>query len=300
MTTVDDFGDVSRELESLESDLKTVSRQCEEQHQDLTTTVEDTQHELEDRMHRLEQRVTRLTEQLAMSEHRDRAGSEEVADFDTASADEVQAGRDAVTAQQLGRHLLSPQQRQQHQRNIDRAENLRAEIGQQEQKLVRTARAVAELTERDPRSEQHQQAKKAYETAKTALQRTRLQRNSTDEDEARAALRDDKKARAQHGAAIETGQQAEQWLRQQLYDRIGKAVGCSALLPMWFSTALGTTPPPKGVEQWMHTAVSLLFYRRAFAVHDPVVALGPRPEDVGEQQRWHDELTAQLKQHRPS
>lgn len=271
MTMVDDFDDVTRELEDFES-----------------------------RMERLEQRVGRIAEQLAMLQRRDHASSAEVADFDTASEDEVQAGRDAVTAQQLARHLLTPQQRQQHQHSIKLAENLRAEIGGQEQELVRTARAVAGLTDRDPRSEQHQQAKKAYEQAKTTLQRLRLQRHTTAENDARKALRADQKDRAQHGAAIDTGRKAEQWLRQQLYDRIGAAVGRSAQPPVWFSTALGDTPPSTCVEKWMHTAVSLLLYRRAFDVGDPVVALGPRPVDAREQQRWHDDLAERLKQDWPS
>lgn len=105
--------------------------------------------------------------------------------------------------------------------------------------------------------------------------------------------------RRTHAATIAEGEQAKVVLYRKLRQRITDAIGDRALFPAWFTTALGYSPPADGTTQWIAAAAELIAYRVTYAITDPAVALGPRPDpDQAIRAAWYNTLTATLRNQR--
>jgi hypothetical protein len=115
--------------------------------------------------------------------------------------------------------------------------------------------------------------------------RDRVQRAA--ENAATELLRDDS-LRQGHAAAIAAGEQAWTTLTTRLRTRLVDTIDRAELLPVWFDTVLGMTPPPEA-DAWLQTGTELLAYRTTYGVSNSVVALGPVPKaDASRPRRdWH-------------
>jgi len=72
-----------------------------------------------------------------------------------------------------------------------------------------------------------------------------------------------------------------------------------SLFPVWFTIALGYSPPAEGTTQWVAAATELITYRITYGIIDPVVALGPLPApDQAIQAAWFNALTTTLRNQR--
>lgn len=96
---------------------------------------------------------------------------------------------------------------------------------------------------------------------------------------------------------VAQGEQAWLALNQLLRTRLAEAVGSGALLPPWFTGVLGPIPPAQDTRRWMEGGTALLAYRVTYAISDPILALGPRPEPDGDERQisWYDQLARQLR-----
>jgi hypothetical protein len=114
--------------------------------------------------------------------------------------------------------------------------------------------------------------------------------------DARRRLWEDDEEQARLAPELVGSDRAGDELNDVLRGRLAEAVGTGALLPGWFTDALGPMPPAHDTAGWMDAAVSLLAYRITYEVTDPVLALGPDPEGTVEPRRraWRDELAKQF------
>lgn len=145
-------------------------------------------------------------------------------------------------------------------------------------------------------------AERAYRCARAALARLDADREHIQRaaEAACERLAEDAARRDEYRPAIAEGQRAGTALTTRLRTMICATVDRAEVLPVWFDTALGTTPPPD-TEPWLRTATELLAYRLSYAVEDPVAALGPEPPPDAPARRheWYVTLGIQLKEHQP-
>jgi hypothetical protein len=95
------------------------------------------------------------------------------------------------------------------------------------------------------------------------------------------------------------GAGAAQTMRLRVRTTLAESLGASVLPPVWFTTALGITPPRRNAEDWLDTATEVIAYRITYRVTDPVLALGapPNPSTPNQYQR-HQKLAGQLRCYR--
>jgi hypothetical protein len=134
----------------------------------------------------------------------------------------------------------------------------------------------------------------ARDQHKTFAAKARQQKSAA--DAARARLLADDRRRGELGPAITDGENAQSALRTEARVVVSGAVERRALLPVWFTTALGYEPPPSGAGLWLEAAAGLLAYRVAYGISDAVTALGPRVDEAADpgRARWRGQLEREL------
>lgn len=159
--------------------------------------------------------------------------------------------------------------------------------------------ASTTLTETGYGEEEHSKAAKAFRTAFSQRSKIELhQQQRTGAERARTRLEQDDRLRNTHAAAIQAGKDAAQTMRMRLRTTITKALGESALPPVWFANTLGITPPGTGTDEWLNTATEVVAYRITYGITNPVLALGAKP-DINDSDRysWHHQLVDRLRRY---
>ncbi|MFG3710391.1 hypothetical protein [Micromonospora sp. NPDC047730] len=266
--------------------------------QEIREAQNELREELADDVAEVEAAVKSLTATIGWLERRVRA-EQNITPVDIDHADK--AMRDLADRALRGRQsesvLLSTNERAILEHQVDALRQLRQRIRSSGEDALRHSATLA-TTERD--SAEHRQAGAAFRAAYRAWNAAKAQHTATTAvaEQARQALQDDDERRAVHGPNVMTGESARTTLQSKLRERLSTAVADAALLPSWFTIVLGHQPPPTGTQRWLDTAVSLLMYRITYAVNDPVVALGPPPEDDEHRRAWHRSLTEDLRKTR--
>ncbi|MGH3998950.1 MAG: hypothetical protein ACRDTJ_16020, partial [Pseudonocardiaceae bacterium] len=117
-------------------------------------------------------------------------------------------------------------------------------------------------------------------------------------EQARTWLAQNEQLRNAHAATIQAGKAAAQTMRLRLRATIAEALGEAALPPVWFTTALGITPPRSGANEWLDIATEVVAYRITYRVTDPVLALGTTPDtNTQDQYQSHQELAGKLRRY---
>jgi chromosome segregation ATPase len=209
---------------------------------------------------------------------------------DLASKADLAAAARAGMLPDLQRNLLQAQ--------IRRYDNLHRQRHQQ----LATAVTHSEILTRCPDSgDEHAAASAAFRAAVGQANQLADQINSSRDDvsNVRARLAASEEYRSTHAATIAEGEQAKVVLHRKLRQRIIDAIGNRALFPAWFTTVLGYGPPAEGTTQWIVAASELIAYRITYAITDPAVALGPRPDpDQVVRAAWYNSLTSTLRSQR--
>lgn len=149
--------------------------------------------------------------------------------------------------------------------------------------------------------EEHREAIVAFRAGVQAMHAAaaRADELASGAEEATHRLAQDEQRRALHADVIADGERAWDALLDHLRARIADAVGEGALLPAWFTSALGPIPPAEDTGPWMEAATELLAYRVTYEVTDPILALGPEPtgeDDGGRRRGWHHRLRRRLRE----
>jgi prophage DNA circulation protein len=263
------------------------------------TDLEEATEEVQGELAQTRTVVHHLAGRLAWLEHHVRTSTGLMAvAIDEASPALRNLARKADLAASARAGILPDLQRNRLQAQINRYDNLR----RQRQEHLATAVIHSKILSDCPDSgDEHAAASTAFRAAVAQADQLAEQINSTRDDvsNARARLTADDEYRRAHAATITEGEQAKIVLHRKLRQRITDAIGDRALLPAWFTTALGYSPPADGTTQWIAAATELIAYRITYAITDPAVALGPRPTP-GQAMRaaWFDNLTTTLRNQR--
>jgi hypothetical protein len=128
---------------------------------------------------------------------------------------------------------------------------------------------------------------KAYSAARTA------RRNAQSAaDKARVMLDQEQQRAATAAPVIETGKTAWAELYRRIRQHLTAVLAADQMLPVWFTTVLGDAAPADHTQAWIDTATQLIAYRITYHIDDPVVALGPAPQQGHSRRRhhWHTSL----------
>ncbi len=263
------------------------------------TDLEEAAEELQGELAQTRTVVHHLAGRLTWLEHHVRTS----AGLTAAAIDEAgpalrDLARKADRAATVQAGILSDLQRNRLQAQINRYDTLR----KQRQQQIATAVTHSKILTGCPDSgDEHVAASTAFRAALTEANQLTEQINSARDDvsNARARLAAADEYWRTHSATIADGEQAKIVLYRKLRQRITDAIGDRALLPAWFTTALGYSPPADGTTQWIAAAAALIAYRITYAITDPAVALGPRPApDQAIRLAWYNNLTTALRTQR--
>ncbi|UOX90785.1 hypothetical protein MUY14_09220 [Amycolatopsis sp. FBCC-B4732] len=224
--------------------------------------------------------VERLRQQLQQLERAVRVSDgTPVIDLDDVPAATRTLAAEAVKRHRLKEALLPEDTRTVHQAALQRLTQLTSQLTATEDELVRIVTAMAGNHRDSP-------ARAGMSERFTAATRTRRKLRDIElpaaKDAAAAArseLRSDDVTRARVEPQLRKADQAWTDLTARLRTSISDAIGSSALLPTWFTNALGFAPPrgPHG-DRWMRTATDVLAYRVTYGIRDQA-ALGPTTRD---------------------
>jgi hypothetical protein len=146
--------------------------------------------------------------------------------------------------------------------------------------------------------ERHVTAVAEFRAAVVALTeaRQRVKELSGPALEAAEVLGEDEEQQVAVADVVAGGERAWTALQARLRTRVADAVGEGALLPTWFTTALGPMPSVQDTKAWMDVATSLLAYRVTYGVSDPITTLGRQPGDTETARRraWYQQLRRQF------
>ncbi len=263
------------------------------------TDLEEATEELRGELAHTRAVVHHLAGRLTWLEHhvRTSAGLTAVA-IDEASPALHDLARKADLAATARAGILPDVQRNCLQAQINRYDNLRR---QRQQQLATSISHSKILTSCPDSGDEHAAASAAFRAALTQANQLAEQLNSTRDDvsNCRARLAAADEYRRAHATTIAEGEQAKVVLHRKLRQRITDAIGDRALLPAWFTTALGYGPPAEGTTQWIAAATELIAYRITYAITDQAVALRPRPApDQAVRAALYNTLTTTLRNQR--
>ncbi|MFB7852675.1 CopG family transcriptional regulator [Streptomyces sp. NPDC056053] len=259
---------VTRRFDTLETDLQEAKESAETRSEELEESISATDAGLE----RLTTRVSALERHLRQAE------GAVVVDLDLDRGGKLRGlGLAAEEGLVVEETLLSAHQRGALQLRITHYQQARQELSRHRSTVRDAAAVLASTGAGDPRRKKAEQAftKAAAEAQKV---QDRIGRLAQGAQNAQAEQFADNARRAKSAAVVEAGQDARTQLRVRLRSRLSDALTGTALLPVWFTTALGPMAPPRRAERWLETALDVLAYRVTYQVTDPVLALGSAPD----------------------
>ncbi|HWR47320.1 MAG TPA: hypothetical protein VN327_06865 [Pseudonocardiaceae bacterium] len=293
------FNELDDRIDELRGELESLQRTVD----DNERTARDQADELQEKLEELESSIgdatsilSRLGDRLDWVERHIRAsGAATEVTFDDQAGELAPLVRKIRQGQQAQAHLLIDSDRRQFEASLARSDHQARRI---DELTTAALQASATLTTTSYGREEHTAAAKAFRTAFTTRQ-TEIklhQQHQARAEQARTRLAQDDQLRNKHAATIRAGNAAAQTMRLRLRTTIAKALGEAALPPVWFTTALGVTPPRGGAEGWLDTATEVVAYRITYKVTDPVLPLGTKPDmNNSDQYRWHQELVNKLR-----
>lgn len=303
---VEDFDDVSRQLSEISSELNELNNEHHRSHdaheQEIESLQDDTR-TLDRKVEALEDKLREMADQITALERRALNTSTERADLDTWTQTERDWASNALRLFELSTMRLSDEQRESKHNALRNAESSAERLATAEDELVEAAKTLVNLDDRDPRTTAHQEAAAAYTRAKQKRSNLRL---NGDRDwsqhiaDLRSVLDKDDRIRAKYDAELQSCRADYRKLRREIRTRLETAVDSGAVLPVWFTTVLGPTPPAHETARWVKTAVDVLAYRVIYGVSDQLVALGPEIGDGVDATRcsWRRRLAGQLAEYR--
>ncbi|WP_328618280.1 hypothetical protein OHS18_21580 [Amycolatopsis sp. NBC_00355] len=211
-----------------------------------------------------------------------------------ANLDDVGAETRALAAQaarwdDLHKELVTKEQRLRHEQEIARLAEVREAAARCDADLLEVIRRLA-TTDRGSRARgDAEPSLRALSTRRRTLLDEEIPAAADAAEQARLALREADAVEARVVPQLERAERAWQDLQVRLRTRITDAIGSNALLPMWFSHALGVAPPSgTSGDAWIRTAASVLAYRVTFGIKDQALPLGPPATDGTDttERRW--------------
>lgn len=226
-----------------------------------------------DQLGQHEARIAALTARLAWLEGVVRAAGLAPADDLAPDTETRRLAHAAAAGYAAQRGLLNADQRASRKATITYLAKVRAERAEAMTAASAAAEALGVSVAGAPA---HDRAAERYRRARatiTAADKTLAEHGDVDQRYEKDLALDDA-ARATFSPTLLEGVNAERKLRERLRARLDGALGHSAILPEWFTVALGPTAPASDPAAWFDAALALLVYRATFGVADPRSPLG--------------------------
>lgn len=295
------FDDLDYRLDNLRGELESLQRTVD----DNERTTRDQTDELQDKLAKLESDIgnaaralSRLGDRMDWVERHIRAsGAATEIQFDDQAGELAPFVRKVKQGQQAQAKLLTDFDRRQLEGSVALFDQQARRI---DELTAAALQASATLTTTKYAEQEHPPAAKAFRTAFTTRQSETKQHRQQQirAEQARTRLAQDDQLRNAHASTIRAGKSAAQTMRLRLRTTIAEALGEAALPPVWFTTALGVTPPRSGANEWLDIATEVVAYRITYKVTDPLLALGAKPDtNTQDQYRWHQQLADQLRRY---
>ncbi|MEV4054996.1 hypothetical protein AB0J55_27670 [Amycolatopsis sp. NPDC049688] len=254
-----------------------------------------------DRLDRLGRQLERLQQQVRVLERAVRvADGVPQADLDDVGPETRALAAEAARWDDLHKELVTKEQRARYAEEIAHLETVQSALSRCDADLLEVVRVLASTDRASRARGDAESSLRALSTRRRTLLDEEIPAAAAAADQARLALREADAVEARVVPQLERAERAWHDLQVRLRTRITDALGSSALLPMWFGTALGVAPPSgTSGDTWIRTAASVLAYRVTFGVTDPALPLGPPPasEDVDTGDRrwtWRARLESDL------
>lgn len=281
----DSVDEVRRDLDARIEDVESgLQRDLEHRHDELRTAHQQDRTTLERRLRWIERQI-RAT------------GGAATTQLDPTS-ELTSLAQLADRGETVRAQLLDPSTRATREKAVTAWETWQSLRNDEIAAAITASRTIASTT---PDHLNRYEAVHAFRAARTALDQLVARRDRVQQAAANAAaqLARDDALRQAHTAEVTAGEQAWTTLTTQLRIRLADAIDRAELLPVWFDTVLGMTPPPEA-DAWLQVGTELLAYRATYGVRDSVVALGPHPDTDASARRcaWHTQLTAMLRAYR--
>jgi hypothetical protein len=275
------LGAIDQALDSVRLGLRKVENRAVE--------VEATSNDLAALVKRLGARVEWLERNIRLKS----AAAE--AELDDVDSTEVELSQVAEAGHLARAELLPPAGRSALEAAVDaHSVALRAQAQHRDAALA----ASEVLAETPLEDERHVTAVVEFRAAAAGLieARQRSRELAAPAQEAAEMLGEDEEQQVAVADVVAGGEQAWNALQHRLRTRVADAVGEGALLPAWFTSALGPMPSPQDTKAWMDVATSLLAYRVTYGVSDPITTLGRQPGDTETARRraWYQQLRRQF------
>ncbi|GHG26568.1 MULTISPECIES: hypothetical protein [Amycolatopsis] len=244
----------------------------------------------DDRLELLGRRLDRLQQQVQALERAVRVsdGVPQV-NLDDVGAETRALAAEAARWDDLHKELVTKEQRARYADEIAHLDSVRSALSRCDADLLEVVRVLAS-TDRGARARGDAESSlRALSTRRRTLLDEEIPAAVSTADQARLALREADAVEARVVPQLERAERAWHDLQVRLRTRITDALGSNALLPAWFSHALGVAPPPgTSGDAWIRTAASVLAYRVTFGVTDPALPLGPPPGEAADttERRW--------------
>jgi hypothetical protein len=282
-TTRRDLEELFAAVDGLRTAVEDVDTRDAGLRQEFTALADRLEHgDARSQEHRLDQlgrRLERLQQQVQALERAVR-GSDGVprADLDDVGAETRALAAQAARWDDLHKELVTKEQRARHEQEISRLSEVHEAHTRCDADLREVIRRLA-TTDRATRARGDAASElRALSTRRRTLLDEEIPAATEAAEQARLALREADAVEARVVPQLERAERAWQDLQVRLRTRITDAIGSSALLPMWFSHALGVAPPSgTSGDTWIRTAASVLAYRVTFGVKDQALPLGPPP-----------------------
>ena len=297
----DAIGRLNREVNDLEEGAETASRRLDElegeveAHQSRLNETEEHLDDVRGDVAEASGRLDRLFSHMRWLERAvATAGELPVADLDKRdAATRALAGRVAKARRARGQ-LLDEGRKAVLRLTAARPDQIAEQNAQAVDKAVEKSQGLLNL---DPERREHPRRASEFNEAVKKVRATVAEYKEA-EQEAQAAqkeLDEDAELAERLGPAVMDGEQAQSQLKRRMRARLDKAVADSALLPAWFTNALGHTPPAGQESEWVSTAVDVLAYRVVNGVKDPLSPLGPAPGLTDDAYDEYRDLRRQLR-----
>ena len=258
---------------------------------DLTDRLERGDGRLQqDRLDLFGRRLERLQQQVQALERAVRvADGVPQADLDDVGAETRALAREAARWDDLHKELVTKEQRARYEEEITRLASVRSAHAECDADLLEVIRILA-TTDRGSRARGDAESRlRALTTRRRTLLDDEIPAAVSAAEQAKLALREADAVEARVVPQLERAERAWHDLQVRLRTRITDALGSNALLPAWFSHALGVAPPSgTSGDTWIRTAASVLAYRVTFGIRDQALPLGPPAAEGADttERRW--------------
>lgn len=262
-------------LENAEATVRGLQHDTREHEGAIEDLREDLRTEVGDLRTRYDRAVSSIGRQLAWFERHIRATTPQstALDIDHGLARLADVAENGRRREAL---LLSSSARAAYEDVIQRDDDARRQSARCRRAAIQASAVIADTEPADPR---HVAAATEFQTAYATTTVLEQRREAAQDalDRSRTALLEDDQLHAAHDDTIAVGTRADADLRTRLRTRLVQATHEGVLLPVWFTSVMGMSPPPDA-EEWLATGVDLTVYRATYGITHPVVALGPAPD----------------------